>query len=178
MTHCFVQIACQLVALFGDAVQSASLPSKERFIHHMLQIRFNIVGVSSLVISASDQPPTTGPGDNLQEMNQVKFGDVLYPTLSLVNHSCQPNAILRFMYIGPPHTYTPQNWKLPLPMRVNFVVRKLEVFVCRFAGNRASLVATGPIKAGEEVTICYGEYIIIYSEPMDSKLYWSYNTNS
>ncbi|XP_064392547.1 SET and MYND domain-containing protein 4-like isoform X2 [Halichondria panicea] len=91
----FEEIAVKLVAMFGDSIRNASLPVKELFLHHLLQLRCNTLAVSSLsgrFLSTEQQS-----GSNVQDKYEVKLGSALYPTLSLINHSCRPNAILRFM---------------------------------------------------------------------------------
>ncbi len=88
-----LQIAVKLVAMFGDSIRNASLPVKELFLHHLLQLRCNTLAVSSLsgrFLSTEQQS-----GSNVQDKYEVKLGSALYPTLSLINHSCRPNAILR-----------------------------------------------------------------------------------
>ena len=92
-----LQIAVKLVAMFGDSVPNASLPVKELFMHHLLQLRCNTIAVSSLSsYSLSTELKSVA---NVQDKYEVKRGSVLYPTLSLINHSCRPNAILKFVCV-------------------------------------------------------------------------------
>lgn len=96
-------MALQLEASFGDvfkdSVDCSSLSLKERFLHHLMQLRCNTVGVSSLC-SSFEQPPNNSGAEHdnyVTEVCEARLGRALYTTLSLVNHSCQPNAILRFV---------------------------------------------------------------------------------
>ena len=59
------------------------------FLHHLLQLRCN-----THTISAVQEEGASG-SESVQTMSEVQLGSAVYPTASLMNHSCHPNAIFR-----------------------------------------------------------------------------------
>ena len=59
------------------------------FLRHLLQLRCN-----THTISAVQEEGASG-SESVQSMSEVQLGSAVYPTASLMNHSCHPNAIFR-----------------------------------------------------------------------------------
>ena len=62
---------------------------RDLFLHHLLQLRCN-----THTISAVQEEGASG-SESVQTMSEVQLGSAVYPTASLMNHSCHPNAIFR-----------------------------------------------------------------------------------
>ena len=62
---------------------------RDLFLRHLLQLRCN-----THTISAVQEEGASG-SESVQTMSEVQLGSAVYPTASLVNHSCHPNAIFR-----------------------------------------------------------------------------------
>ena len=91
-----------------EKVDHASGPSSELktslqqlFHHHLLQLRCNSHFVSVVMSDGSQEPAhvdskaAAAPGEGVETTTERKLGSVVYPTASLMNHSCIPNAIFR-----------------------------------------------------------------------------------
>ena len=59
------------------------------FLRHLLQLRCNSHAISTIILDDGDD------GARVHNTSAVKLGSAIYPTVSLLNHSCYPNAILR-----------------------------------------------------------------------------------
>eukprot|EP01059_Diplonema_ambulator_P033632 TRINITY_DN7138_c0_g1_i12.p1 TRINITY_DN7138_c0_g1~~TRINITY_DN7138_c0_g1_i12.p1 ORF type:complete len:677 (+),score=221.02 TRINITY_DN7138_c0_g1_i12:41-2071(+) len=92
----------------------------ERLKRYMQQIITNGVGITKMLTLNGKQQP------GMHSMEQRKVATALFPCISLVNHSCAPNAFINFE--GGPHT----------------------------AFRRANLRVTQYVEAGEEICISYG----------------------
>ena len=71
---------------------------QQLFHHHLLQLRCNSHFVSVVMSDGSQDSAhvaSTAVGDRVETTTQRKLGSVIYPTASLMNHSCVPNAIFR-----------------------------------------------------------------------------------
>ena len=77
----------------GDPVivsPMASLESvRELLLHHTLQLRCNAHAVTAMVGSGKDSKSP------VQRVEQTKLGSAIYVSASLLNHSCDPNTIVR-----------------------------------------------------------------------------------
>ena len=77
----------------GDPVVGSPAPSldavRELLLHHTLQLRCNALAVTAMVGSVKDSKSP------VQGMEQTKLGSALYVSASLLNHSCDPNTIVR-----------------------------------------------------------------------------------
>jgi len=93
----FRQAAGFLACQFGSHIAHGPLSPVELFAHHLLQTRFNSHAVAT---SLADQPVRSEEhrGNNVEMQRENKVGVAVYLTLSLINHSCKPNAILRSVY--------------------------------------------------------------------------------
>ena len=60
------------------------------FLHHLLQLRCNTHTISTV------QKEGASGSESVQTMSEVQLGSAVYPTASLMNHSCHPNAIFRW----------------------------------------------------------------------------------
>ena len=60
------------------------------FLMHLMQLRCNSYSVSSVALENAS-------GTHVQKTSAVCLGSAIYPTASLINHSCYPNAILRLV---------------------------------------------------------------------------------
>ena len=59
------------------------------FLHHLLQLRCNTHTISTV------QEEGASDSESVQTVSEVQLGTAVYPTASLMNHSCHPNAIFR-----------------------------------------------------------------------------------
>eukprot|EP00761_Pharyngomonas_kirbyi_P000825 gb/GECH01000826.1/.p1 GENE.gb/GECH01000826.1/~~gb/GECH01000826.1/.p1 ORF type:complete len:827 (+),score=119.64 gb/GECH01000826.1/:1-2481(+) len=111
------------------------IPKKEywmkKLIKRLFQVEYNAVTLTSLT---SDDNKTDHShhehDDTTWELYQERIGKAIFPAISMINHSCSPNAYLAFEYGRDTNT----------PMVT------------------ASVVATRPICPGEPVTISYGPH--------------------
>ncbi|CAL8363132.1 unnamed protein product [Lota lota] len=100
-------------------------------LRHMLQLRCNAQAVSVL--------QDAGLSDSrVQATQEIRIASALFPTLSLLNHSCRPNTSLVFT---PPHP-GPAGWAAGGPPR----------------GVTLSVRAADDIAAGQEILHCYGPH--------------------
>jgi hypothetical protein len=115
LTECFgdailsyLQIAASKSSLPHTDSNTTSLPPltmaglKQLFHHHLLQLRCNSHFVS-IVISdnvcqeSSEIVSTVSDGGHsaIETTSEKRLGSAVYPTASLMNHSCTPNAFFR-----------------------------------------------------------------------------------
>ncbi|XP_074119963.1 SET and MYND domain-containing protein 4 isoform X2 [Sminthopsis crassicaudata] len=82
----------------GPSAQEAALATErtpepsvwaEAMLRHVLQLHCNAQGVTALQEAGSE-------GDLVTERRQVRLATGLFPTISLLNHSCRPNTSLSF----------------------------------------------------------------------------------
>jgi hypothetical protein len=60
----------------------------ERLVHHLSQIRTNVYGTFEVITEENN--------GRTQNVNQVKISEAIYPSCSLLNHSCVPNTTLHY----------------------------------------------------------------------------------
>ena len=65
---------------------------KQLFLHHLLQLRCNTHNISTIIVDDS-----TSSSSEVQSTSEVQLGSAVYPTASLMNHSCNPNALFRLL---------------------------------------------------------------------------------
>ena len=76
---------------------------KKLFLHHLLQLRCNPHIVSEIMTVPEVNPDSKqsvgaesrAAGEFVDAVREVGLGTVLFPTASLMNHSCSPNAFFR-----------------------------------------------------------------------------------
>lgn len=77
----------------GDPVVASSMVSmetvRELLLHHALQLRCNAHAVTAVVGGDRDSESP------VHCVEQTKLGSALYVSASLLNHSCDPNTIVR-----------------------------------------------------------------------------------
>lgn len=77
----------------GDSAVASSMVSmetvRELLLHHALQLRCNAHAVTAIVGSDRDRESP------VHCVEQTKLGSALYVSASLLNHSCDPNTIVR-----------------------------------------------------------------------------------
>ena len=64
------------------------------FLHHLLQLRCNAHSISAIMAEEECTSGSDG-GSVVQTTSEVQLGSAVYPTASIMNHSCCPNAIFR-----------------------------------------------------------------------------------
>jgi SET and MYND domain-containing protein len=85
---------------------------QELLLHHTLQAKYNTHAVTVLMDSVAGRvghtaggarstigglgPTAGGEGSNVEMRAHTKIASAIYPSASLINHSCNPNAIVRF----------------------------------------------------------------------------------
>ena len=74
----------------ADSLATLRAGLRQLFRHHLLQLRCNTHFVSALM---SDGAKESMHG--VETTSEVKLGSAVYPTASLMNHSCTPNAFFR-----------------------------------------------------------------------------------
>ena len=62
---------------------------KKLFLHHLLQLRCNTHTISTVIVDEA------GSGEECVRTTEAKLGSAVYPSASLMNHSCYPNALFR-----------------------------------------------------------------------------------
>lgn len=79
-----------------------SLPQlRNLFFHHLLQLRCNAHSISAIMADKEGVSGSDGEGV-VQTTSEAQLGSAVYPTASIMNHSCCPNAIFR-LAASPPH---------------------------------------------------------------------------
>lgn len=71
---------------------------KRLFHHHLLQLRCNSHFVSVVMLESAQESCaalSSGHG-TVETASEKKLGSAVYPTASLMNHSCAPNAFFRY----------------------------------------------------------------------------------
>lgn len=82
-------------AVLEETIEKFPLPLEELLLHHCLQLQCNSMGINTLVTNGDE-----GLGNDVMEVSEDRVGSAVFPFLSLLNHSCLPNAIIRFVCIG------------------------------------------------------------------------------
>ena len=77
----------ELDSSFGDSLT-------ELFKYHLCQVRINSFTVQMQVVADNKVKET---GETVKTISSVKLGTGVYLTASLLNHSCCPNATLKFV---------------------------------------------------------------------------------
>lgn len=72
---------------------------KKLFHHHLLQLRCNSHFVSVVMLESAQESSEVAAASSghsaVETTSEKKLGSAIYPTASLMNHSCAPNAIFR-----------------------------------------------------------------------------------
>eukprot|EP01052_Picozoa_sp_SAG31_P012303 SAG31_NODE_717_length_12611_cov_25.933104_4_plen_672_part_00 len=110
----------------AHSTMPSSVTSAE-LVEQLWRIQVNGVGISTVLAAGHLLGGATGA---LEAVQQQRIGLGCFPNVALLNHSCRPNAVLRFKLCAP----------APAPP----------------APPVAELVAIAGIAEGEEVTISYG----------------------
>lgn len=72
-----------------------SLPQlRNLFFHHLLQLRCNAHSISTIMTDEEGVSGSDGEGV-VQTTSEAQLGSAVYPTASIMNHSCCPNVIFR-----------------------------------------------------------------------------------
>ncbi|KAJ8386221.1 hypothetical protein AAFF_G00175410 [Aldrovandia affinis] len=103
-------------------------------LRHMLQLRCNAQAVTTL-------KDTGFPGSAVQSVQEVRIATAIFPTLSLLNHSCSPNTSLAFR--ADPVSDGAEARPVSLPGA---------------AGVTVTVLAAQPVGAGQELLHCYGPH--------------------
>ena len=148
-----------------------SLPQlRNLFFHHLLQLRCNAHSISTIMTDEEGVSGSDGEGV-VQTTSEAQLGSAVYPTASIMNHSCCPNVIFRLAAVHHTGGLVPSllgvEIKLAIPQRdwcacifaLYFTAAGIIVYCIlpRFSGNRVVVCATKQILAGEEINNCYGE---------------------
>ena len=109
LTECFGDSITHYLAVEAEVLSSPTLTAQQMvsgleglFFHHLLQLRCNSHSVSVVEVEHRGTGPSREAteagvaGEGLVETTkELQLGSALYPTASLFNHSCWPNAIFR-----------------------------------------------------------------------------------
>lgn len=68
---------------------------RKLFHHHLLQLRCNSHFVSVLTSERAQRSTEVASSQSVETTTEMRLGSAIYPTASLMNHSCAPNAIFR-----------------------------------------------------------------------------------
>ena len=89
----------RLEAAVNTSLEESSTSSRnlvqlrELFLHHLLQLRCNTHSISVVRVEEKEAKPNGG--GLVQTTSEVQLGSAIYPSASLMNHSCLPNALFR-----------------------------------------------------------------------------------
>ena len=92
------QLSYETAANPNEGSSRASRDLRELFLHHLLQLRCNTHSISAVRVEEGEANGTlgsTGSGGLVQRTAEVQLGSAIYPSASLMNHSCLPNALFR-----------------------------------------------------------------------------------
>lgn len=114
LTECFgdtilsyLQTAASKSPLLPHTDSNATSPPpsmvglKQLFYHHLLQLRCNSHFVSAVILDGDTRQESSpaiasdGGHSAVETTSEMKLGSTVYPTASLMNHSCAPNAFFR-----------------------------------------------------------------------------------
>lgn len=96
MPDCSVEDVALPAIDFEKKYQSESVLLRKLFLRHLLQLRCNSHGVNQVVRKLEELQCENETGDVMDALEEVKLGTVVYPTASLVNHSCSCSAFHRY----------------------------------------------------------------------------------
>ncbi|XP_038860967.1 SET and MYND domain-containing protein 4 isoform X1 [Salvelinus namaycush] len=116
-------------------------------LRHMLQLRCNAQAVSLL--------RDTGDFTAVQSTQEVRIATAIFPTLSILNHSCCPNTSLNFRTS---HLVSPQPDLVSTDELVSTGPEACSAPVSVSAGLAVSIRASRDICPGQEVLHCYGPH--------------------
>lgn len=89
--------SCKTAANPNESSSNRDL--RQLFLHHLLQLRCNTHSISVVSVDEEEGSGTLGSasgGDLVQRTSEVQLGSAIYPSASLMNHSCLPNALFSF----------------------------------------------------------------------------------
>ena len=89
--------SCKTAANPNESSSNRDL--RQLFLHHLLQLRCNTHSISVVSVDEEEGSGTLGSasgGDLVQRTSEVQLGSAIYPSASLMNHSCLPNALFRW----------------------------------------------------------------------------------
>uniref|UniRef100_A0A4W5MCK1 Protein-lysine N-methyltransferase SMYD4 n=1 Tax=Hucho hucho TaxID=62062 RepID=A0A4W5MCK1_9TELE len=115
-------------------------------LRHMLQLRCNAQAVSLL--------RDTGDFTAVQSTQEVRIATAIFPTLSILNHSCCPNTSLNFRTC---HLVSPQPDLGSTDELVSTGPEACSAPVSVSAGVVVSIRASRDICPGQDILHCYGE---------------------
>ncbi|XP_014053789.2 SET and MYND domain-containing protein 4 isoform X2 [Salmo salar] len=116
-------------------------------LRHMLQLRCNAQAVSLL--------RDTGDFTAVQSTQEVRIATAIFPTLSILNHSCCPNTSLNFRTS---HLVSPQPDQGSAGEPVSTGPEACSAPVSVSAGVAVSIRASRDICPGQEILHCYGPH--------------------
>lgn len=116
-------------------------------LRHMLQLRCNAQAVSLL--------RDTGDFTAVQSTQEVRIATAIFPTLSILNHSCCPNTSLNFRTS---HLVSPQPDQGSADEPVSTGPEACSAPVSVSAGVAVSIRASRDICPGQEILHCYGPH--------------------
>lgn len=66
-------------------------------LHHLMQLRCNVHAITKIISEEESGGGRSEVSGSVERQRQVRLAMAIFPTASLLNHSCDPNTVVRLV---------------------------------------------------------------------------------